>query len=450
MLFRLVQGFAAESGRRAILSAEDALTWDQLARAGRELADSLKALSRERVGVLMRPTPVAYAVLAALDALGSDAFLIDGRLTADRAREIAEPLHLRALVTSYDPENPTGVLVTDVCPGGAGSGMSTVTLLTSGTTGNPKAVRHSWETLCRPVRKVASGQQQHWLLTYRPHLYAGVQVALQCLTNGGKLVLAGDGDPEAVVSLMLAERVTHVSATPSYWRQILLFAPESLLRQLALRQITLGGEVVDQHILDALRRTFSGARIAHIYATTELGRGFSVTDGKAGFPRAYLDSQIDGGVELRIDDGELLIRSANAMQGYDDRSAKEGRVVVQDAWVRTGDLVDVAGDRVYFTGRKAELINVGGNKVSPLAVERVVRDVAGVIDSRAYGCRSSVAGQLVACDVVASPGQDLQELRQRIGTRTRQALGDYARPRIIHFVERVALTAAGKKERRAA
>jgi hypothetical protein len=84
-----------------------------------------------------------------------------------------------------------------------------------------------------------------------------------------------------------------------------------------LIQVTLGGEVVDQQILDSLRRTFPHARIVHIYATTELGRCFSVTDGRAGFPARYLTEPTADGVVLGVEDGELVVRSANAMEGYE-------------------------------------------------------------------------------------------------------------------------------------
>ena len=96
-----------------------------------------------------------------------------------------------------------------------------------------------------------------------------------------------------------------------------MFAKSDLLAQLPIVQITLGGEVVDQAVLDRLKNAFPKSRLVHIYATTEMGRCFSVNDGLAGFPASYLKAPLPDGVELKIEDGQLMIRSANSMRMYD-------------------------------------------------------------------------------------------------------------------------------------
>ena len=73
--------------------------------------------------------------------------------------------------------------------------------------------------------------------------------------------------------------------------------------------------------------------------------GFSVQDGRAGFPVRYLEES-SGGVALRIVDGELQLRSPGAMRGYLDQPG----AAVEEGWLSTGDLVRIEGDRVYFLG----------------------------------------------------------------------------------------------------
>jgi acyl-CoA synthetase (AMP-forming)/AMP-acid ligase II len=227
---------------------------------------------------------------------------------------------------------------------------------------------------------------------------------------------------------------------------LLLFADAAALRRIRLIQITLGGEVVDQRILDALHDVFPSARIVHVYATTELGRCFSVTDGRAGFPVRYLTEPSADGVELRVDDGELIVRSANAMQGY-DRAGAPASAPAMD--YRTGDLVEISGDRVYFVGRLTDTINVGGNKVHPVEVERVLRAVPGVADVRVFAKRSSIAGELVACHVVPDEGIDIEQLRKRLMTICLDHLNSFQRPRAIEFVSEIALESSGKMSRSA-
>jgi acyl-CoA synthetase (AMP-forming)/AMP-acid ligase II len=269
-------------------------------------------------------------------------------------------------------------------------------------------------------------------------LYAGVQVILQCFANRGCLAVSeSDASPAAIAQFMRDAHVQFASATASYWRRLVLFAPAAVLREVPLVQITLGGEVVDQQILDALRANFPQARLTHIYATTELGRCFSVSDAKAGFPISLLDGPSQEGTELRIADGELLARSRNSMPS------------ISADWFHTGDMVEIVGDRVFFVSRRSEIINVGGNKVHPIEVERVIRQVSGVSDVRVYGKRSSIAGELVACEIVAADGRrDVEEVRNDVKRRCIDELAPFQRPRLIHFVSEISLERSGKTTRR--
>ena len=99
---------------------------------------------------------------------------------------------------------------------------------------------------------------------------------------------------------------------------------------------------------------------------------------------------------LRIEEKELQIRSTNSMRMYDPYSSQKDTA---SDWFATGDLVEIKDDRVYFAGRKSDMINVAGSKVYPVEVERVIRVIPGVADVRVFGKRSSIAGELVACEL---------------------------------------------------
>ncbi len=148
-----------------------------------------------------------------------------------------------------------------------------------------------------------------------------------------------------------------------------------------LQQITLGGEAIDQQILDALHGIFPTARMIHIYATTELGRCFSVSDGRAGFPAQLLEQPTAEGVELKVEDNQLFVRPAHAMEAY-DRALPAADRFDPSGWFATGDLVRIEGDRVYFAGRRGDMINVGGNKVQPLEIENRLRGLPQIADVR--------------------------------------------------------------------
>jgi acyl-CoA synthetase (AMP-forming)/AMP-acid ligase II len=301
---------------------------------------------------------------------------------------------------------------------------------------------------------VRAGDPAVWLQTYRPHLYAGLQVAMQCFGSCGTLVNPGaEASPDDVVAAMVRNGVECASATPSYWRRLLIFGDKAALRSVRLRQITLGGELVDQQVLDMLKETFPGARLVHIYATTELGRCFSVTDAQAGFPARFVGPASPDGVELRVDDGELFVRSANAMQGYDANSGAppspgQSPAAPRSQWFPTGDLVRLEGDRYFFVGRKSDIINVGGNKVSPQEVEPVLRAVPGVAEVRVYARRSSVAGQLVAAQIVPQAGADPDAVKAAAIQAGVSQLLPHQRPRLVEIVDCIELSEAGKVVRR--
>jgi acyl-CoA synthetase (AMP-forming)/AMP-acid ligase II len=265
---------------------------------------------------------------------------------------------------------------------------------------------------------------------------------LQCFADYGTLVAPRpDMDMESAVKFMSDSSVQFVSATPSYWRRLLMFVDSTVLKTVPLRQITLGGEVIDQPILDKLKQLFPQARLIHIYATTELGRCFSVSDGKAGFPASYLEQPLPDGTEMQVSDGELQVRSTNSMKMYDPLS---GQNQSASDWFATGDMVEVRDDRVHFVGRKTEMINVGGSKVFPIEVERVIRVIPGVSDVRVFGKASSIVGELVTCEIVPSADANLETLKDLVIKTCREQLRNHQLPRIIKMVERIELSSAGK------
>ena len=241
-------------------------------------------------------------------------------------------------------------------------------------------------------------------------------------------------------SMIIEHGVQCISATPSYWRRLVLFTDESFWQDAAVTQITLGGEIVDQQILDALAQRFPNARIVHIYATTELGRCFTVTDGQAGFPASLLDGETSDGITLRIENGQLLAKSANAMQKYVSKQVKPS---ASDGWWQTGDLVERVNDRVFFLGRAGDTINVGGNKVQPAQVEQILLRIPGVANAQVYGVPSSITGQLVACRIVCEQSSNEETVRSSLSNAL-EALSSFQRPRVLEFVDKIELADSGK------
>jgi len=428
--------------QQAVVTRDQSTTWAELREQARAIVNKCGAIRQRRVALSFPPTAKSYAALAALDSLACDIFLFDGHLSSEDAVRLSRSFKLGALLVASADDESSIFEVHQLSDEGVWSGMRTVTILTSGSTGEPKAASHSWESLSRPVRKDSRHLAPRWLLTYRANLYAGLQVMLQCFANRGTLAAAeSEMNPQTTAQFMYDTKVQFVSATPSFWRRLLMFADRDLLRQIPIIQITLGGEVVDQPILDKLRQHFPSVRLVHIYATTELGRCFSVSDGIAGFPSSFLNKELSDQVELKVQQGELFVRSPNAMRMYDPYSSD--RTGAGD-WFATGDLVEEKGDRLYFIGRKSDMINVAGSKVYPVEVERTIRTIPGVSDVRVFGKASSIAGELVACEIVPDSGQNAETLRETVIRVCRSHLATHQQPRFIKLVDQIDLSPAGK------
>ena len=326
--------------------------------------------------------------------------------------------------------------------GGGGALKTGWIMTTSGTTGRPKLVAHGLDSLTRTTRgDPARGAGQVWGLLYDYTRFAGLQVVLQSLLSGATLVAPPADLPLAQrLALLASARATHLSATPTLWRKILMTEGHA---DLALQQVTLGGEIADDAVLSALTRAYPGARVSHIFASTEAGVGFSVTDRRAGFPAAFLSAP-PAGIGLKIDDGRLHVR--NDLVGADYLGGQGA--LAQDGWVDTGDLVVQQGDRVLFRGRGSGVINVGGDKVHPEEVERAVLSHPGVRLVRVYAKSNPITGALVAADIVPSPDAgDPAALRADLKAYLAQRLERHMVPAFIRIVADFDINAAGKLQR---
>jgi len=316
-------------------------------------------------------------------------------------------------------------------------------LTTSGTTGTPKVVAHTIESLTRTTAKGSAGSQLTWGLLYDPARFAGFQVVLQAIIANAKLVVPSpDLDFERKIEFLVANGCDALSATPSLWRKILM---ASAARQLDLKQITLGGEIADQRVLNSLAKQFPSASITHIFASTEAGVGFAVKDVKAGFPLSWLEKGIRD-VEMKISNqGTLCLKNTHLNQSY---LGGGDSIADAEGWIDTGDLVEVDGDRVLFKGRLNGAINIGGNKVIPEDVEARILEVAGVYQVAVRGKSSSIAGALVEALIVPAPElEDTSDLVKSVKQHCKQVLPSFKVPAFVRLVDELPVGAAGKIKR---
>ncbi|MGW0503929.1 AMP-binding protein [Micromonospora sp. NPDC003241] len=369
------------------------------------------------------PDPVAVLAYSARDALAAarhHAVYGTELLLAGAARVDAGLRdELRAAGFTLTAADPTVVLA-PTRPRPAEPGR--LWLLTSGTTGRPKRVGHTLESLTT-VRGAQPGRT--WLCPYAPGTYAWWQVVTLALTQPGQhLVVVEPDQLDDWPALAAAHGVDAASGTPTFWRRALHRDPEALAR-VPLRQLTLGGEPVDQAVLDRLREVFPAARISWIYASSEVGAAIVVHDGRAGFPVEWLDRTVPGRPTIGLRDSELVVTSPYHGVGLTGP-------------VRTGDRAQVVDGRVLISGRlDTDEINVGGSKVSAGLVRDVLTAHPRVAWARVTGRRAPLLGHMVVAEVVPAPpvsgatGPDLDEAALVRWCTDR--LPEYAVPRRIRL-----------------
>jgi acyl-CoA synthetase (AMP-forming)/AMP-acid ligase II len=198
-----------------------------------------------------------------------------------------------------------------------------------------------------------------------------------------------------------------------------------------------------------LHGVFPQAGIGHAYASTEAGVAFEVDDGHAGFPADFLEHDRDG-VELKLVDGALRIRSSRTAQRY--LGAQHPGLRDGDGFVDTGDMVERRGDRYVFAGRRGGIINVGGLKIHPEEIEAVINRHPQVRMSLVRPKQSPVTGAIVIADVVlkadcARAGGE-QQIKNDILALCRESLPRYKVPAAISIVPALDVGATGKLARR--
>lgn len=309
------------------------------------------------------------------------------------------------------------------------SSSSEITIFTSGTTGQPKKVIHSIQTLTRSVRLGEKYKEQIWAYAYNPTHMAGLQVFFQAFENQNALVNVFNDSRQEVYDKIDKYRITHVSATPTFYRLLLPYTVECN----SVQRITLGGEKSDQRLYDNITKIFPNAKINNVYASTEAGTLFAAKGDCFQIPEAIKSY-------IKIVENELLI--------HQTLLGKSDSFIFDNGYYHSGDLIDWVDESLgifKFKSRKNELINVGGYKVNPGEVEDSLNAIAGVVQSLVYGKHNSVLGNVLCAEVQLEDDKQLSEIEIR--KLLKNQLQDFKIPRRIKIVDSLSLTRTGKLKR---
>lgn len=308
-----------------------------------------------------------------------------------------------------------------------------LTLYTSGTTGRPKKVSHSFSMLSRNVKKHEKFSDDVWAFAFNPTHMAGLQVFFQALLNQNAIIYIFGESLNKLPGLIDKYQVTSISATSTFYRNVMPYLQTKVYT--SVKQVTFGGEKYDSSLEEKVQSVFQNAKISNIYASTEAGSLF-MAQGDI----FEIRKELRGLVKV-TEQNELLI--------HQSLLGDSSSFSLKDEWFQTGDLVELIDDVHFkFISRESDMINIGGYKVNPLEVENALSRVPGIKDVLVKSRKNSVTGEMIVADIVKSDEVDGKELKKTIKQFASSQLQQWKVPRIIKFVDELPMTRTGKKVRK--
>ncbi len=272
-------------------------------------------------------------------------------------------------------------------------------LFSTGTTGRPKAILHDLTLFLRRFETPRPMLRTINFLLF-DHI-GGLNTLLHTLFNKGTVIAPKSRNVEEILMTCGHHDVEVLPTTPTFLRMMLMsgLIPDHVPPSLKI--ITYGTERMDQPTLDALCEVLPGVDFRQTFGMSELGIVRVKSEA-----RNSLFMKVGGeGVETRVVDNVLEIRSSTRMLGYLNASSPFD----DDGWYNTKDIVEEQNGYYKVTGRTSEVINVGGLKFMASEIERVALQFEGVELAKAEGKSNPITGQHVELTVQPKSDFDLDK-----------------------------------------
>jgi acyl-CoA synthetase (AMP-forming)/AMP-acid ligase II len=316
-------------------------------------------------------------------------------------------------------------------------GEAGLIIFTSGSTGEPKAALHSFEKFLGKFDRQGKRLRTLALLMF-DHI-AGMDTLFYALCAGGSLVIPTSRDPGTIGRLIEAHGVEVLPASPTFLNLLCLAGIPERSDLSSLKIITYGSEPMIPAVLERLNELFPHVRIIQKYGTSEFGSPRALSRGGDSL---WLKPSAEE-METVIRDGVLWVRAPAAMLGYLNADSPFD----DEGFLCTGDLVEQDGDWIRIRGRASEIINVGGEKVSPPEVEAVLMELDLVADASVRGEAHPMVGQMVTARINLREPASEEVARRVVRKHCRARLAAHKRPAKVEFTRESLSTARHKKVR---
>ena len=383
------------------------------------------------------------------------------------ALEVATELGIDVATLSFDARGPAGLFElegrrkTPRAGGYARPDDIALVLHTSGTTSRPKIVPLTQTNVCASAANVAASiglAPADRCLNIMPlfHIHGLIAAVLASAHAGASVHCTPGFDALQFFRWLEEVRPSWYTGVPTMHQAILGRAArnDAIIRSARLRLVRSSSASLPPQVMAELEKTF-GAPVIEAYGMTEAAHQMASNPlpprlrkpGSVGLPAGPDVAIMDEAGKLLPADaiGEIVIRGANVTPGYKN-NAPANAAAFTNGWFRTGDqgVMDADG---YFrlTGRLKEIINRGGEKISPREVDEVLLDHPAVAQVVTFAVPHAKLGEDVAACIVLAEGAAADE--KSIRAFAAERLADFKVPRKVVFVAEIPKGATGKLQR---
>jgi oxalate---CoA ligase len=423
----------------------------------------------DRIVIAHGGTADFFGDLLAVWHVGAVAACVNPGVALPELRNVCQFLDTKLVLTAGDldgdPGAPVGSAVLQAkgdlaasVPGGLDD--PALILFTSGTTGDPKGVVHTFRSLLARVtlNRAYLGDEvlQRTLCVLPTHFGHGlIGNCLTPLLAGHDLSLfpgMGLANASRLPDVIDEREITFLSSVPALWKLALRVAKSPVGG--SLEQVSVGSAPLSADLWEAMADWAKIRNVVNMYGITEAAnwisgaslRDHEPQDGLIGRPFGGAFAVRDGaGRVSACGEGELLVFSPSLMSGYFSRPDLTAEVLLS-GWFATGDVGTVSPDgTARLTGRIKHEINRAGMKIHPEDVDLLLERHSDVVEACAFGIPDPVSGEIVGVAVRAIPGAELDVaiLREWAGERVRRE----AVPERWFIVAEIPKTDRGKVKR---
>jgi len=434
---------------------------------GPEMAAAFLAVAASASSAPLNPTYRAREFDFHLSDLNAKALIIQCGMDSP-ARAVAQALGIPIIELLPAPEEEAGVFTLSSertgCPVYSGLARSddvALVLHTSGTTARPKLVpltQRNLYTSGHNIRASLNLDERDRCLNVMPlfHIHGLVGALLSSLTAGGSVVCTSGFDPEKFFAWLGESCPTWYTAVHTMHQAVLSRAQANgkILGSSPLRFIRSSSTALPPRVMQQLEETFH-VPVIEAYGMTEAAHQIA-SNPLPPSPRKQGSVGVAAGPEVAIMDdegnllppiqtGEIVIRGASVTPGYENGSAAN-QSGFTNGWFRTGDqgFLDAEG-YLFLTGRLKEIINRGGEKISPNEIDEALMDHPDICQAAAFAAPHPSLGEDVAAAVVLREDGRLTE--STIREYLLGQLADFKVPAKVWIVDEIPRGPTGKIQR---